>query len=293
MYIKRRIEYGDTVGIPKEWHIKSLAVCDFPRCIQYKDDHNELNQSWDYIDVPINASELTHEWFIVSSSMDRIHGIFRHPYTSDIQLQNNYRYLKIVIEGTSSTGKYFEAEAVLRQPYTNRKSPLNYYGCTFTCDTTVSSSSHSFKIASKYDPALYEQLHGHSNQHSDWAQNPEDKKIEEIDIMTSETPANWQQWYMVENFTHDIYASNPQPSVTFYDLGWAKTEIIPSVGDISMKVTLQPNTSPNPRAIRVIATGHKTMVPFSYLPDGETEWQPSPSYDKGSFLIFQEGHKRP
>lgn len=148
-----------------------------------------------------------------------------------------------------------------------------------------------FEVVSKYDPVLYEKIYGHPNTLKDWAQDPEHKGLMRVDEMSNKVPAEWKQWYNRLDNISILMDRYLKPLMTTYDLGWAQVEIVPAPGDIRMKVKMDANPSPNPRAIRVIATGHREMDPLGILPDGESQWVPLPDYDYGSFIIYQEGKK--
>lgn len=291
LYIMRKLEYGDTVGVPKEWHVKSLAVTSSSDNLTYSKGYDKLTD-WEDIDVPNGCTEFMYDWFNLKADGNKLHCLFRKAYNADPAWKSGGRYIKVVIEGVSSLGKPFVADGVIHQPFDSREEVLSdYLECSFTCDTTVGASAQDFEVVSKYDPVLYEKIYGHPNTHKDWAQNPEHKGLRRIDEMSNKVPADWKQWYERLDNSAIVLDRYLKPLMTTYNLGWAQIEIVPAPGDIRMKVKMDANPSPNPRAIRVIATGHRVMNPLGIKPDGESGWVPLPDYDYGSFMIYQEGKK--
>lgn len=120
LYIMRKLEYGDTVGVPKELHIKSLAVTSYSDYLPYSKGYDKLTD-WVNIDVPNDCIEFMYDWFCLEVDGNKLHCLFRKAYNADPAWRNGGRYIKVVIEGVSSLGKPFVADGVIRQSFDYRR----------------------------------------------------------------------------------------------------------------------------------------------------------------------------
>lgn len=292
-YLAKKYEYADTVGVPVKWHIKALAECEATFVPTDFMEFDKLSP-WYEIEVPSDGClEYLHDWFKITVNDKGVHVIFRDAYNPEKDKVLDSRYLKVVLEGVSSLGKYFETEGVIRQHFTSSEGGFgrgdDYY--VFYCDTTVSCGAHDFEIVSKYSPERYEKLYHHPNTNTDWTQNPDNKGIWDVYEILSPLPFEWRQWNEKFIKGYKLHIEANFPMLKTYSLSWTELEILPTPGDIHMRVTIQPNESPYPRAIRVGASGHMSIDQHSYLPDGSSEWVPTADFDLGLFYIYQDGKK--